>query len=311
MAAANLKMAAKDNPEIRDALLLYGDAMSNYTTFQSIPEELRGEAALVAWIYAKGHLQFIPKAYRSEFIFEAAVIAENDALYFLGPEETSQYEELALIALKKNPHQIQKLAEEFFTEAFTIKACTQVIALIRYIDWSSTKVHLATPNLIRTVGSVSLIHAGELVATIGGKARALLDEEVLRVAIKDSVANLLRLDALNARPILEKMLKEGFWYPETDSSIKLMLSNGRDYRKPPASPEEALFRLLESSGEPFRILHRIMMKTFPIESVILTLSHDAHSLNFLFDLYSADELRPHTQLSRAMRGRLLEQEMGL
>jgi hypothetical protein len=311
MAAANLKMLAKDNPEIKEAMDAYGDVMSKYQAFEDIPEVLRGEGALVAWVSNKGHLKLIPSAYRSERIFEASVIAKTDSLSFISPEETSQYEDLVVVALKRNPVQVRSLPDALLTEAFLIKACSFSIGLIGYIDWTFSKAHLATPKLIREVGAQSLIHAGELMANIGYKARSMLDEEVLRKGIQHSIANLPILDKFHGRPLLEKMLREGFWYPETEKSIKFDLSNGRDYRKPPATPEEALSRLREPTGAPFRILHSSVMKTFPIQDVIATLSRDAESLDVLFDLYTADELRPHLGLSRALRGRFLEQELGL
>jgi hypothetical protein len=307
----HVHMSAKDNPQIKEALDAYGDVMLKYQVFEDIPEFLRVEGALVAWIYARGHLKFIPSAYRTEQIFEVSVIAEDDALSFISPEETSQYEELAIAALKRNPVQVRILPDAVLTEAFLIKACSHSLAVIRYIDWPFEKAHLATPKLIREVGAQSLIHASELIESIGYKARSMLDEEVLRKAIKHSIANLIRLDVFKGKPLLETMLREGFWYLEDEKSIKFELSNGRDYRKPPSTPEEALSRLRDPTGVPLRILHSQSLKAFPIQDVIATLSRDAESLDVLFDLYTADELRPHMGLSRALRGRFLEQEIGL
>jgi hypothetical protein len=311
MSSENPAIAGGRNPKIAEAGGAHRQAMSEYKYFDDIPEEMRFEAALVAWLHGAGSLYDIPLGYRTELIFEAAVTLTQSALAYIRPGDTSRYEVLAFMAIQKHPRQIRFVAEDHLTEDFAIKACIQSIPVIRYIDWEGQHSAFVSQRLINEVGAASLIHASELVSAIGLMARDMLDDATLRAAIKESVADLIRLEDLEALPILEQMIHEGYWPPETDSSIQHHLSQGRDFRQAPATPGEALDRLSATREAPFKILHRQVMKTFPIEQVIPVLGRDQESLDVLFSLYSEKELRLHMNLSRQLRGRLLEQAIGL
>jgi hypothetical protein len=301
------------NPKIAEAFMAHGHVMSTFETFQDIPQGLRGEAHLVGWLLECGSLCDIPASYRTDLIFEAAAAHESSALSQIKPEDTTHYEALALIALKRNPTQIKYVPAHILTEDFVIKACINSRGLIRQIVWSDDNENgvMVTKHLVNQIGSQSLIHACELVNAIGDEDRDLLTDESIRAAIKVSVADLIRLRDLGALPILQDMVDKGYWPPESDKTIQFDLSAGRDYRLRPATPAEVLERLTGVMGLSYSILNTRVMKSFPIEDVITTLSQDQSSLDLLFKLYTADELRPHMRLSQRLKGRLLEEDLGL
>jgi hypothetical protein len=310
MSAENLVIPAQANPHIADAANSFRKVMRKFQAFGQIPESMRGEAHLVGWLLGSGRLREIPAQYRSEFIFEAAVTHELMALAHLKPEETSQYEALALVAIKKNHAQLIQIPDEWQTRDFLIKACINNEWVIRQIDWKSNPLMAVTDDLIRRIGSVSLIHAVELLVATNIHFANRVDEEVIRTAIKHRVSDLHRLKEIDGLPILEKMVKEGYWPDASDVTIEFEYKKGRDYRQAPSNPEEIRSRMEHGMGSSMTLLHDMSMRSFPIEDVIRTLN-DEGSLNTLFRIYKDSELRPHMKLSRALRGRFLEQEMGL
>ena len=300
-----------DNPKIISAMEAYCDRMFEYRHFDEIPSFLRGEAPLVGWLFGTGNFTAIPKRYVTEMILEVAVAHEPMALANIKPSETSQYKALALAGLKRNSAQIKFIPRKWRTEAFIIKACIRSSNVIQHIDWGAEGRRLVTRSLVNQVGSASLVHACDLVQYIGQAARDLLDDESIRSAIKFKASDLYRLLDLEALHVLKDMIKEGYWPPESDKSIQFDLSFGDDYRLRPVSPSEALEKICCPMGVSYWLLHSNAMVSFPIDDVISTLSVDQGSLDLLFRLYDPEELRPYVKLNRQLRGRLLEEDMGL
>lgn len=300
-----------DNPKIVAAMEAYCDRMFEYRHFDDIPSFLRGEAALVGWLFGTGNFAAIPKQYVTEMILEVAVAHEPMALANIKPSETSQYEALAMAGLRRNCEQIKFIPRNWRTEAFIINACVRHSNVIQHIDWVAEGRRLVTRNLINQVGSASLAHAADLVQYIGQAARDLLEDVSIRSAIRFKVSDLFRLVDLQALPILKAMVREGYWPPASDKSIQFDASFGDDYRLRPSNPVETKERLGRSMSVSYWLLHSFVMTSFPIKDVIALLSVDQVSLDLLFRLYKDDELRPYMGLSQQLRGRLLEQEMGL
>jgi hypothetical protein len=300
-----------DNPKIVAAMEAYCDRMFVYRHFHEIPSFLLGEEPLVGWLFGTGNFTAIPKQYVTEMILEVAVAHEPMALANIKPSETCQYEALALAGLKRNSAQIKFIPRKWRTEAFIIKACVRYSSVIQHIDWGAEGRRLVTRNLVNQVGSASLVHAADLVQYIGQAARDLLEDESIRSAIPCKVADLYLLLDLKALPVLQDMIKEGYWPPATDKTIEFDKSFGLDYRHRPASPAQAAKKLCKPMGVSYWLLHSFAMKAFPIEDVISTLCDDHESLDLLFRLYEAEELRPYMGLSRQLRGRLLEDAIGL
>jgi hypothetical protein len=300
-----------ENPKIKAAAEAYCEKMMAYPAFGEIPSHLLGEAPLIGWLFGVGNFTAIPKALLTELIYEVAVAHEPMALANINPTDTRQYEALALVGLTRNPEQLKFIPTKWKTEDFIIKACIADTEIIRQLDWRKEGKYLVTKRLVNEIGSVSLVHGCDLVNYIGPEARNLLDDESIRSAIRFKASDLFRLLDLQALPVLKAMVMEGYWPPASDRSFQFSSSFGDDYRLRPASPVEAKERLCRSMGVSYWLLHSFMMKSFPIEDVIALLSVDQGSLDLLFRLYEDYELRPYMGLSRQLRGRLLEQEMGL
>jgi hypothetical protein len=300
-----------DNPKIVAAMEAYCDRMFEYRYFHEIPSFLLGEEPLVGWLFGTGNFTAIPKRYVTEMILEVAVAHEPMALANIKPSETCQYEALALAGLKRNSAQIKFIPRKWRTEEFIIKACVRYSSVIQHIDWGAEGRRLVTRNLVNQVGSASLVHAADLVQYIGQAARDLLEDESIRSAIKFKASDLYRLLDLGAANLLKDMVKEGYWPPACDDSVVFDKSFGPHYRRRPASPAQALERLCYPMDVPYWMLHSNAMLAFPIEDVIAALSVDQRSLDILFRLYEPEALRPYVKLSARMKGRLLEQDMGL
>lgn len=314
MSAALLELPWMRNKRFVEAAGSYTHLVSKYANFEDIPEAIRSEEALVAWMTFLGRdLKSIPPEYRSEFVLEAAVMMEKDALRFIKPEDTSQYEDLVLLGLQKNSAQLKYLPEDLLTASFITKACLKSAGVIEQIEWGYTNPALINPCMIKEIGSASIHHASALARCAGRHEDEVLDDEVLRTALKSSSAlSLIQVENWQrAKSVFLQMIEEGYWPSGIDEDITDEFSQGRDHIKPPATIEETLSDLLQPALENYHFLYAMVMKTFPIEEVIQALSRDEESLEILFRVYTFDELRPHMQISRAMRGRLLEQEIGL
>lgn len=279
--------------------------MGSYNNYWDIPQRELSELSLVAWLIAGGTFEQIPAEHRTENVIWAAVRHDREAFKLIGRHEVSDYRELSVNAVQLGYATFQDVPAEYIDEEFLIDATSHTFGR------STTKTLLdAHPNLIteqvaKAVCSRSISQARDFCVAGGVKALGLLKDEYLVEAIQKQTSDATYLNDLYKTYVLVSMIAEGFW-PKHVS-----IANAALYRQPPETPAEALERLCEKLSPGDKVLHRCWLQSRPMGQVVSALQDSQKGLDELFEIYPEQELRKHMKSNRALRGRLLESDLGM
>jgi hypothetical protein len=285
-----------------------------YSKFESVPEHLRDPEMAEIWMdYAiknTGHsgdlaLEEITNtdlSLVSDSLRYKAISHNPRALLHIRPEHTPEYRELVLHCIGSSSFGFMLLDERFKTADLVhdvfLRHPQRIDLRWNAQDWVGQ--HL-TPemreSLIQTSFSFAL--SVELEVTPDQWTHLL----------KTQPKGYLMLEEHDRLELLDLFLMEGHW---PDASV--------DYTfEPVSTAAEAAKHMLNSASEyrskhetdhPGFLLYSAKLRRFPIKDVIKALSKP-ETMDFLFMLYPESELRKHMRHDRALRGRLLEEDLGM
>lgn len=272
--------------------------------FSDIAEEHQTTHTATRWVdLGRGSLFDIPDRLINDSVRIAAMSPSSDkpmtknlvieSFMNIKPSQTGRYEELALLGIKKTSQIFMYVEDEYLTKEFLMKALrANPKALMPLTKATQKRIEIAADQEVVDL-AVSLA-SGYLYQFDSDK----LTENSVRVCIANQSFNYQVLIEIGHYGVLVDMIREGFW-PE-------------DRPFAPDSLESGIKRFLPI---PECLLHRAFILQFPIKEVIEQMNTPERR-NALFHLYSTDELTPHLKTThlgqdKALKGRLLESEMGL
>lgn len=282
--------------------------MSSYSTFAEIPNDQISESSLVAWIVSGGKLAQILKGLRTERVLWAAARHDDDAYRQIDKSEVTDHRALSLESIRQGKAFFFWLPEEYKDEQLLIDMTIFGTQSIQNIDLSGAYRHLLTERVAEAICSRSLGQAHQFGIAGGSAAKALIRDKYLEAGIRAQTSDYGYLESMDKKYLLVKMLALGFWPEEKNFCAP---EEVRGFVTPPADPEEAFERILICQGRGHQILHRCWLQTRPAKEVIDTLQGSKRGLDEIFDLYPEQELRKHMRAHRSIRGRILENDLGM
>jgi hypothetical protein len=284
--------------------------MSNFLNFEDIPDSRYDEESLSGWLYYSGRLAEIPKYLWGDLILESAACWDEDALQELTPENTSYYEQLVLLALAHGANRIQKINKHHLSEDLFIRICSEYPRCMEGINWNLGFGDFLTDKTIEAIASKSIFHYLVL-QRVKSIDESKFSDDLIKTAIGNDLNNLLRLEGYGKEHLIAQVLSEGAWPDLHSMHIMHFAKLGLNASVPPESAEKAMEFLFASDENDTTYLYAMSIRTFPIESVIKAALERKNGLDLLFGHYTEAELRPHTKHYRALRGRMLENELGM
>jgi hypothetical protein len=284
--------------------------MSNYRKFNDIPASRHDEESLAGWLYYCGPLSEIPSHLRTGLILEAAAYWDRDALFELSQENTPNYENLVMVALSNGSERVRKINKEHFTESLLVRVCCEEPRCMNLIDWDLGFKEFLTDSAIEVIASNSIFNYLALLR-IKNFDESKISEEFIKLAIKNDLNNLLMLLGCDKNHLITQVLSEGAWPEFSKQDVEHFSKLGLDASAPPDSVEKALLFLCASEQSHTTFLYSMSINSFPLDSVITAALKIKNGLDFLFGHYSEDELRPHMRKHHPIRGRMLENELGM
>lgn len=283
--------------------------MSSYSTFAEIPNDQISESSLVAWIVSGGKLAQILTGLRTERVLWAAARHDDDAYRQIGRDQVSDHRALSVEAIRQGKAYFFWLPEEYKDEQMLIDMTIFGTHSIQNIDLAGAYKHLLTERVAEAICSRSLSQAHEFGIAGGAAAKALIRDKYLEAGIRAQTSDYGYLEMVNKQYLLVKMLAFGFWPDEKNFNVPDEVV--RSFVVPPSDPIEALERIGVCQSRGHKLLHRSWLQTRPTKEVVDALQGSAQGLDELFRIYPEQEMRKHMKTHRSIRGRLLEQDLGM
>ena len=274
-----------------------------YKKFTSIPVELQDSETAVTWmaclcgglgIYALDTLPQIPDELRNQSVFLKAVGIDGRALKLIKPSQTDDYLAIALAAVLNNSDALQMIDDNYKTEA----VLDLFIAHKVYFDLDTSQIDWIKPMINQD-------RIDKLSANGFWFALEVGLENVSWDVVKDTLKTIpdwyTNMDKQGQLGFLTKMLKENEW----------PISTGCLTYKPLKNLADGVSRLMRAGNDTMlKCLYKAYVMTHPVEDVIAAMK-TPNRREMLLKMYSLDDLRPHAHGDRNLRGKILEQEMGL
>jgi hypothetical protein len=281
-----------------------------YSYFSDIPESRHDEASLIGWICQTGSLKEIPKPLWTEGLLEAAAYWDSKALASIRRSDTMDFGKLVDLALSSNANRTSLIKPEDYTEDFLIKICCDHPRCMADINWYGGVYDLLTDKAITEIASASITGMLNLI-----NHRPVNDElvttEVVRSAIKNQPSAIEKLAEYDQyHPIIVDLVDD-YWPEFSPMYLSSFEGAGLDASVRPSTVDQALKCLLVSPDKSIDIFYKVCISKYSTEDVIQAALDMHGGLNKLFDIYSNEQLQPHTKKYRALRGKILEDELGM
>jgi hypothetical protein len=275
----------------------------DYESFHSIPVEHRSQETVVTWmkmqhikldISSIDTLRQVPADLKTEQVLLMAVKIDPEAIGIIKPSESDDYLALVLDAVNRASAAFLLMDDSYKTEEVLDAFIADKVFFDLDFDHINWVLPLLNQERIDKISAYSFWFA----TTIGLEK---VSWPVVREWLKKDIDQYSRLDASGQLCYLSKMLKENEW-PKSEGKLS--------YR-PLKNLADGVTRFMRSPAESdFHYLYKAYVLTFPVEEVIAAMKTPTRR-KMLMELYPMDVLLQHSQGDRDLRGRILEQEMGL
>lgn len=283
-----------------------------FREFQKLPDSLKTTEVAEQWLrhhrdrFKKSGFTLNPylqiKHYNPELITDSVrfiAVEIGNTLYDINPDETKAYKEIAVHAIMNCATNTAVLAEEFHTlemlEAIVNRCPYRIDTLLDNQKWM---IPLLTPEMKKNLVKDNLKLALSL-------DESEISREQWKKLLDEGVTDYVAVERSGRLHVLVEYIRDGGW-PNP------VLIDGQTISFPKvATPTEALDKYTRTKTYgPRHVLYKAWLHAFPIEEVLA--ATDNHEMvRLLMDIFPEDALRPHLKLNRALRARLLENDLGM
>jgi hypothetical protein len=284
-----------------------------YEKFDDLPVELKVPEALFVWVFdTADRIKEIPLEFVDHDIRLAAVWNSGATIEFISKKDTDRYEELALCAVSSNPDSLHKIDPSVFSDDFFIKAITSRSDVVFHFRKVLDKGYKLSSEIISAVLEHAITAISSLVS-VEGFADLATDEMVRRGVLTSFVdqyawwIDLRSLELIGKTSVVQEAISSGFW-PVTfrfDSDEPYF----PDVLRPASLPEAIL--AYSQSNENYTELFKFSVLSYGTDEVISSLHLTSAGLDTLQTLYTDKELVQYAKKYIGLRGRFLENALGM
>ena len=288
--------------------------MSQYESFDEIPERLRVAPCIRAWMAmgARG-FESIPEKYLSDSVIFQGIYIKRLLGFDASKITTSRYKQMLIFSAWCHHSGIWQIPVVYLTQDallqladFRTHPLDSVIHKPLYESIFDS--HLANAMITKSSGSLKLLEQYP--------GRFEIDPESVKASILTNAFCYEDVQRSGTMNILEEMLRDGFWPSDHEHLFEQSVMPGVDWGQRPKRPSEAFERRLivsrcapNARGQVLP-LFTALFNTYPKELVMTELAVLKGGCDFLFDLYHEDEIREYAKQDRRLRGALLERDLG-
>lgn len=280
--------------------------MKAYKRFSEIPADKVSESSLVAWMYHGGKFREIPEEMHTQNLYWTATRWDFGAFLAIDRSKVDDLHGMCLNGMIHGLMSFDWLPPELLTEQFVIDMTIEDVSPLDGADLEDQHEFLLTERVVKEIASRSLSHAYSLYSLSDGIARPLIKDEYLVAAIKNDPRSAWKLNEMGKEGLFLEVLSQGYWPPEESfSDIPGVVAK-------PTTVAQAYDWYRESEKDSFpQRLYRAWMQAQPLTDLITALQGSKAGLDHLFEHYPEKELRQHLKTHRPLRGRFLENDLGM
>lgn len=275
----------------------------DYESFHAIPVEHRSPETVVTWMKALHKrldisstytLRQVPGDLKTQQVLLMAVKINPQAIGVIKPSESDDYLALVLDAVNRASAAFLLMDDSYKTEEVLDAFIADKVFFDLDFDHMNWVLPLLNQERIDKISAYSFWFA----TTIGLEK---VSWDVVKEHLKNAPDTYENLHNTGQLGYLSKMLNENEW-PDR---------KGKFSYQPLKDLADGVRRLMRSSIESeLHYLYKAYILSFPVEAVIAAMKTPARR-EMLMELYPVDVLRQHAQGDRHLRGKILEQELGL
>jgi hypothetical protein len=305
------------------------ELMHEYSSFDQIPERLRSEYHLIAWLRTvHGSLEGIPLPLVTDTM-RAVFIRNTGSFGPIDASNTPNYQALALEAVQRSPGMIMAVDRRVITEEFMLKAIahreTGPMVLWNVLNnWDDRFLHAITQRVM-DYGLSRSLHAALMAAMtfpginpIPKSIREMVTDEQLSLALIDNTYELGFLKDMGKLHLLTQAFADGYWPSKNDEAYFNTGPLQFRFHKPTlaqAIEERITVKNGHSHGQDFdnkalRLFFGAFIQTFAIDEVLAHCRTPAH-VKMLEEMYSREQIRPFLKSHSVLKALLLEDALGL
>lgn len=277
----------------------------DFFDIDSIPMQIADTEVYTQWFHhvvdnsvLPGDIAFaaIPRSFITDDLRRTAIRESVSALDHISPGDTEGYEDLLFYALEQSPSAFRMMDNSFKTVEFLAALVERLPRVFdmkhRAQDWVAT---LMTPGMREAV-----------LKTNAWFALSLPEDQVTwdhwRHLCKSDMQCPSALNDAGRLDLFSRFLGEGSW-PELDPEV-IAIKKIEDIA-------ELAGLVMEIPDHYYEyLLYKAKLMSFPLKDVVTALDK-APMADLLRDLYPDDALRPFMRHNRALRGLLLENDLGM
>lgn len=295
-----------DPQEYESVQCALNPSINQYKRFSEIPADMVSESSLVAWIYHGGKFREIPKEMHTQRIFWTAARWDFGAYLEIDLSQVDDLRGMSLSGVIGSMTNFEWLPPELRNEQFVVEMTIEDASALADLDLEEEFEYLLTDYVVSEVCSRSLDHAYQMYSACDGIVRPLIKDEYLEAALMNCPRSYWKLKEMGREEILPKVLAAGYW-PAKDS-----FEEHPEFAVPPATIAEAFERVKSLGNDPFfKAIHRVWIDTKPMDDIVEVLQGSKAGIDHLFEHYPEKELRQYMKTYRPLRGRFLENDLGM
>jgi hypothetical protein len=290
--------------------------VKDYEKFDDIPKKLRVPESLFVWVYdAPAMLKEIPLAFVDDDIRFAGVQNYGDVIEFISKDDTDRYEEIALCAVRSHPASFNKIDPCVFSDHFFVEAIKSRCDVVFHIRKALDNGYKLTSEIVGAAVEHSISAISSLMGAEG--FAELVTDEMVRRGVSTSFVDeyawwidMGSLERLGKTSVVKDVISSGFW-PIT------FRSDFDDAYFPdvvrPASLADAIdkYRTEIRTNGNLPELFKFAVLSYAHDDVIAALESTSEGLDTLQTLYTEKELAPHIKKYKGLKGRFLEDTLGM
>lgn len=288
--------------------------MSQFQSFEEIPERLRVTPCIRAWMAVGGRgFESIPDQYLCDSIIFQGIYTKRLLGFDASKIKTSRYKQMLIFSAWCHRSGLLNIPVVYLTQdalmtlsGFKNFPLDGVIGKPLYECLFDS--HLANAMITRSSRSLRLLEEYP--------DRFDIDPESVKACILASAFCYGDVERSGTMPILEDMLRDGFWPGEHEHLFEQSVQPGVDWGLRPTGPLQAfsskkvVSRCDPNARSSVLPLFTALFNTYPKDQVMSELAGSQDGCDFLFELYPESEILSYAKQDRRLRGALLERDLG-
>lgn len=288
--------------------------MDDFEKFDDIPLDLRTPEALFVWQCADiDRFVEIPHALVDDDMRFSAVYAEPATIEHIFKEDADSYQKIAEFLVMYSASSLENIDPSLYTEQFISDAIISNPEITYYLPTIIEKGYKLTVGVVATAFEHSPEYLDALMCDAGMKK--MVTDDMVQSAVKNSFVDTFgwwvdvkAIESLGKGYVVQQIISSGFWPPtkRVESDVPYFPDLER-----PKDLDHAILAFESEGYENFRALFKYAVRHYGPDAVISRLQMSSKGLDTLQNLYTNKELAPYIKKYRGLKGRFLEDSLGL